>query len=172
MCHEFYSVCVDEQGKYIDYHGFVWNRDNADEERDERTGELLDFAYTYGKCENVYFDEIVGDPLEAVSLKFETCQQYQEVRRTSPSATSTERESAAHGFTSRMLEPIRRVVTTSTIQKTTSPISSSLMAKHTRRTPTLGTTWRMSFLKGSSKASFLKPKSTSSPIHTWNTCSS
>ena len=78
MCHEFYSVCVDEQGKYIDYHGFVWNRDNADEERDERTGELLDFAYTYGKCENVYFDEIAGNPLEAVSLKFESCQQYQE----------------------------------------------------------------------------------------------
>jgi len=77
MCREFYSVCEDARGKFIDYHGFIWERDNADGERGD-SGELLDYAYTYGKVENVYLGDVRGDPFEAVMSKFEVCQQYQE----------------------------------------------------------------------------------------------
>ena len=78
MCREFYSVRKNEKGeKYIEYHGFFWPRDNADEERDPQTGELLDYAFTDGKIDRVYLSDVRGDPFEHVMSKFEACQQYQ-----------------------------------------------------------------------------------------------
>lgn len=79
MCREFYSIGKDEEGKkYLEYHGFFWSRDNGGEERDPETGELLDYAFTNGKIDWIYLDEMRGDPYAFVMSKFDVCQQYQE----------------------------------------------------------------------------------------------
>lgn len=76
MCREFYSIGSDNIGKYIRYHGFLWARDNAAQERGE-DGELLDYAFTHGDVGVVYLKDISGDPREAVAEAFDVCQQYQ-----------------------------------------------------------------------------------------------
>lgn len=58
MTRELYQVEEDDNGKYIHYNGFLWQRDNAMGECDEKTGEPLDYALTEGSGCYAYLRDI------------------------------------------------------------------------------------------------------------------